>query len=103
MFLCCFRFPVQRTGEVCPIRKQDGSQIRTMKEIRMQCKALALLVAVFSFLATLSAAAQQAVEEPARPAIEQIVREYILQHPEVIIESFRLYKEREQTAQKEQS
>jgi len=70
----------------------------------MQFKTLALQVAVFSFLATLPAAAQQAaVGEPARPAIEQIVREYILQHPEVLIESVRLYKEREQTAQKEQS
>jgi protein-disulfide isomerase len=47
-------------------------------------------------------AAAQAAPEPARPAIEQIVREYILQHPEVIIESFRLYKEREQTSQKDQ-
>ncbi len=65
--------------------------------------ALVLQVAVFSFLATLPAAAQVAVEEPTRPTIEQIVREYILQHPEVLIESFRLYKEREQTAQKEQS
>jgi protein-disulfide isomerase len=53
-------------------------------------------------VATVPAAAQQAAEQPARPAIEQIVREYILQHPEVLIESFRLYKEREQTAQKEQ-
>jgi protein-disulfide isomerase len=69
----------------------------------MQYKALILQVAVFSFLATLPAAAQAAVEEPTRPAIEQIVREYILQHPEVLIESFRLYKEREQTAQKAQS
>ncbi len=68
----------------------------------MQFKALVLQVAVFSSLATLPAAAQLAAEEPARPAIEQIVREYILQHPEVLIESFRLYKEREQTAQKEQ-
>ena len=69
----------------------------------MQCKALALQVAVFSFLAMLPASAQTTAQEPARPAIEQIVREYILQHPEVIIESFRLYKEREQTAQNEHS
>jgi protein-disulfide isomerase len=66
-------------------------------------KALTLLVTVFSFLALLPAAAQTTSQEPARPTIEQIVREYILQHPEVIIESFRLYKEREQTAQKEQA
>lgn len=69
----------------------------------MRFKPLALLVAVFSFLGMLPAAAQQAVEEPARPSVEQIVREYILQHPEVLIESIQLYKAREQTAQSEQS
>ena len=69
----------------------------------MRFKPLALLVAVFSFLGMLPAAAQQAVEEPARPSIEQIVREYILQHPEVLIESIQPYKAREQTAQSEQS
>ena len=57
----------------------------------MQCRGLVLKSAVFSLLATWPAAAQEAVKEPARPAIEQIVREYILQHPEVLIESFRLY------------
>lgn len=69
----------------------------------MRCKALALQVAVFSFLAMLPAAAQQAGEEPARPAIEQIVREYILQHPEVLIESIQMYKSRAQTAKTGQS
>lgn len=69
----------------------------------MQFKALALRAAVFPFLALLPAAAQQSVEEPARPSIETIVREYILQHPEVIIESMQLYKAREQTSQNEQS
>ncbi len=73
------------------------------KPSKAPSKALILQVAVFSFLALLPAAAQTTAQEPARPAIEQIVHEYILQHPEVIIESFRLYKEREQTAQKEQS
>lgn len=68
----------------------------------MQYKALALPLAVF-LLAGLPAAAQEAVEEPARPAIEKIVREYILQHPEVLMESVRLYQERERTAQKERS
>jgi len=65
----------------------------------MQFKALASQVAMFSFLAVLPATAQEAAQEPARPAIEQIVRDYILQHPEVILESVRLFKEREQTAQ----
>ena len=69
----------------------------------MRYKTLALQLAVFSLLATLPAAAQGTVEEPARPAIEQIIREYILQHPEVLVESVRLYQEREQTAHKERS
>jgi protein-disulfide isomerase len=69
----------------------------------MQCRTLVLQVAMTFVVATVPAAAQQATEQPARPALEQIVREYILQHPEVLIESFRLYKEREQTAQKEHS
>lgn len=49
------------------------------------------------------AAPPAAPQESTRPAIEQIVRQYILQHPEVLIESFRRYKEHEQAAQKEQS
>jgi protein-disulfide isomerase len=69
----------------------------------MHHKTLVVQLTVFSVLATWPAAAQQAVEAPARPAIEQIVREYILQHPEVLMESVRLYQERERTAQKERS
>jgi protein-disulfide isomerase len=41
--------------------------------------------------------------EPARAAIEQIVREYILQHPEVLMQSARQYQDRLQAAQKERS
>ena len=68
----------------------------------MQCRARVLPLAVF-LLAGLPAAAQEAVEGPARPAIEKIVRDYILQHPEVLMESVRLYQERERTAQKERT
>ena len=68
----------------------------------MQYKALILQIAVFSILGTLPVAAQDEVTA-ARSAIEQIVREYILQHPEVLMESARLYQEREKTAQKERS
>jgi len=70
----------------------------------MMKEMLVLQLGVFSLLATLPAAAQEvAAEQPSRPAIEQIVREYILQHPEVLMESVRLYQERERTAQKERS
>lgn len=62
---------------------------------------LASQVAACSLLAILPAATQQGTAAPARPAVEQIVREYILQHPEVIIESFRLYQARQQTAEKD--
>jgi len=65
----------------------------------MRHKALVLLLTVCSVVATWNAAAEQ----PAQPAIEQIIREYILQHPEVLMESVRLYQERERTAQKERS
>jgi protein-disulfide isomerase len=75
------------------------------KEIRtrMRRKALVFQLTLFSLLAAWPAPAQQAMAEPGRPAIEQIVREYILQHPEVLMESVRLYQERERTAQKERS
>jgi protein-disulfide isomerase len=38
-----------------------------------------------------------------RVAIEQIVREYILQHPEVLMESVRAYQERERMAAEQRS
>ena len=43
--------------------------------------------------------AQEASPPPARPEIEKIVREYILQHPEVLLDSIRLYQERERASQ----
>lgn len=42
-------------------------------------------------------------EEPARAPIEKIVREYILQHPEVLMESVQKYQERLKSAQKERA
>src|SRR5258708_13337802 len=49
----------------------------------------------------LSASAMQAEDPPKarnKEEIEKIVREYILQHPEVLIESIRLFQERERSA-----
>src|SRR5438876_10851144 len=47
------------------------------------------------------AVAQQAAPPPARSDIEKIVREYILQHPEVLLDSIRMYQERERAAQQQ--
>ncbi|HEY3841143.1 MAG TPA: DsbA family protein [Bryobacteraceae bacterium] len=55
-----------------------------------------------------SAAAQQPSPEAPAPstekaAIEQIVRQYILLHPEVLVESMRVYQERERAEQQKRS
>src|SRR5258708_19985513 len=62
-----------------------------------------LRLTVFGFITILPGAAQEPLLETSRPAIEQIVHQYILQHPEVLMESVRLYQERERAAQKERS
>ena len=40
---------------------------------------------------------------PTKPEIEQIVKDYILQHPEVLLESVRQYQERERAAQQQKA
>jgi protein-disulfide isomerase len=62
-----------------------------------------LRLTVFGFITILPGAAQEPLLETSRPAIEQIVHQYILQHPEVLMESVRLYQDRERTAQNERS
>src|SRR5260370_3873503 len=64
---------------------------------------LILRLTVFGFITILPGAAQKPQLETSRPAVEQIVHQYILQHPEVLMESVRLYQERERAAQKERS
>lgn len=64
----------------------------------MLSKKLALLAAL-SLLARVPAVCQEA-HELSRAEIENIVREYILQHPEVIAQAANLYAEHEQAAQK---
>ena len=55
-------------------------------------------------LGVLAALAQQPAAPPANKAqIEQIVKEYILQHPEVLLESVRLYQDREHAAQQQKA
>lgn len=65
----------------------------------MQPKALVLALAL-SLLTGLPLSAQEAATQPDRAAIEKIVREYILQHPEVIAQAANLYQEHERAAQK---
>ena len=48
----------------------------------------------------LSEGSRQTVE---KPAIEEIVKQYILQHPEVLVESVRRYQEREQATQRQRT
>jgi len=62
-----------------------------------------LRLTLFGFITILPGAAQEPLLETSRPAIVQIVHQYILQHPEVLMESLRLYQERERTALKERS
>jgi len=62
-----------------------------------------LRLTVFGFITIFPGGAQEPLLETSRPAIEQIVHQYILQHPEVLMESVRLYQERERAAQKERS
>ncbi|MDQ2775791.1 MAG: DsbA family protein [Acidobacteriota bacterium] len=66
----------------------------------MHVKALVVLPALISLLTALPLLAQDAVNQPDRAVIEKIVREYILQHPEVIAQAANLYQEHERAAQK---
>lgn len=47
--------------------------------------------------------AQQPASPPAKSEIEQIVKDYILKHPEVVLESVRAYQERERAAQQQKA
>src|SRR2546425_7413895 len=57
-------------------------------------KRFILRLCALGFIAILPTAAQEALLEASRPGIEQIVHQYILQHPEVLMESVRLYQDR---------
>lgn len=53
-----------------------------------------LAAAVAATLAAFPAAAQQAPDTPDRTAVEKIVREYLMEHPEVIVEAIEEFKRR---------
>jgi protein-disulfide isomerase len=59
------------------------------------------LRAIIIFVCSVAAIAQEASPPSTRPDIEKIVREYILQHPEVLLDSIRMYQERERAAQQQ--
>ena len=59
-------------------------------------------LAVAAFLAPPALAQEQSSFEPEKvDAIEEIVRQYLLEHPEVVIDAIREYQERERIAQEE--
>ena len=94
------RSPIPATARGLPLGVQQAHTLRqTLATILMLNKRLALLSAVLCLLATLPAACQE-THEPFRAEIEKIVREYILQHPEVIAQAANLYGEHERAAQK---
>ena len=67
----------------------------------MHFKRFVLSMALLCPLATLPLSAQEkTTTQPDRATIEKIVREYILQHPEVIAQAANLYQDHERTAQK---
>ena len=55
------------------------------------------------FLSSSRLAGEDKPSALSRRDIEQIVREYILQHPEVLIESVRAFQERERITQQQRS
>jgi protein-disulfide isomerase len=72
-------------------------------------KNFSLTLSAFVLLFTASAPAQESLSiqaplsEGSRQGIEQIIHQYLLQHPEVVKESLRLYEERERAAQQERT
>lgn len=60
-----------------------------------------LAIIVFSLCLAFPCVAQQA--SPPRSEIEAIVREYILQHPEILMESVQLHQQRQRAAQQHEA
>jgi hypothetical protein len=66
----------------------------------MQRKTLVLALPLFYLLTGLFLLAQETPNQTDRAAIENIVRDYILQHPEVIAQAANLYQAHERAVQK---
>jgi protein-disulfide isomerase len=71
-----------------------------MKSITLALAALAALAALMSVA---SLAAQQTANPLTKAEIEAIVKEYILQHPEVLLESVRQHQERERAGREQKA
>ncbi len=71
--------------------------------LRQSLKAAVMLASSVLLLHSGQAPAQKASPTLTRPEIEKIVREYILQHPEVLMESVRQFQERERTSQRQKA
>ena len=72
------------------------------KKFSLTLSALFLLF-MASAPAQESLSIQAPLSEGSRQAIEQIIHQYILQHPEVVLESVRLHEERQRAEQKERT
>ena len=77
-------------------------QTRTRKLRRCGLTAL-VLVFTASAPAQGPVSIQAPLSEASRQAFEQMIHQYILQHPEVLRESGRLYEERERAKQNERT
>lgn len=54
-------------------------------------------------LSAFTVTGQNALTAPTKQQVEQIVKQYILDHPEVVLESVKSFQQREQTAQRERA
>ncbi len=73
--------------------------------MRMRAGALALAVALVPVLVpvlgTLQPAAAEALSDAQKQAVEQLIRDYIMKNPEVVIDSLQAYQSSQHTAQQE--
>lgn len=67
--------------------------------MRMRAGMLALAVALVPVLGALQPAAAQGLSDAQKQAVEQLIRDYIMKNPEVMIESLQAYQAGQQDAQ----
>ncbi len=66
-------------------------------------RGLVLAVTVFALLAAPNLRAEHATATSTQKALEEAIHEYLLSHPEVVLEVFDILKAREQTAEADQA
>lgn len=67
--------------------------------MRMRAGVLALAVALVPVLGALQPAAAQGLSDAQKQAVEQLIRDYIMKNPEVMIESLQAYQASQQDVQ----